>query len=126
MTGHNGSRDRALNPDEQRFRDWVLREVETTGTVVIDVPPDDQGAGYTFSVGAWRRFGIAEAVVLGLPEGMGNTLIHMYLERAKAGAVPARPRLRELLRRRPGHRRTRRQGPLPGVLRQRVRAVPEG
>jgi len=74
-----------LNPDEQRFRDWVLREVETAGTVVIDVPPDGHGAGYTFSVGAWRRFGVSEAVVLGLPEGMGNTLVHMYLERARAG-----------------------------------------
>jgi hypothetical protein len=74
-----------LNPDEQRFRDWILREVETTGSVVIDVPPDAQGAGYSFSVGAWRRYGIAEAVVIGLPEGMGNTLIHLYLERAKSG-----------------------------------------
>src|SRR5262249_24711677 len=74
-----------LNPDEQRFRDWVLQEIETTGTVVIDVPEDEQGAGYAFSVGAWRRFGIAEAVVLGLPEGMGQVLVRAYLERAKAG-----------------------------------------
>ncbi|MEV4312148.1 DUF4262 domain-containing protein [Actinocrispum sp. NPDC049592] len=74
-----------LNPDEQRYRDWILREVETTGAVVIDVPPDEEGAGYTFSVGAWRRFGVAEAVVLGLPEGMGNILINLYLDRAKAG-----------------------------------------
>lgn len=74
-----------LNTNEQRFRDWLLRETEEHGSAIIDVPPDEQGAGYTFSVGAWRRFGISEAVVLGLPEGMGSVLINAYLERAKAG-----------------------------------------
>jgi hypothetical protein len=74
-----------LNPEEQQFRDWLLHEVDARGSVVIDVAQDEEGAGYTFSVGAWRRFGVAEAVVLGLPEGMGNTLINAYLDRARAG-----------------------------------------
>src|ERR1043165_7501734 len=74
-----------LNPEEQRFRDWLLRETDVHGCAVIEVPPDEEGAGYTFSVGAWRRFGVAEAVVLGLPEGMGPVMINAYLDRAKSG-----------------------------------------
>lgn len=86
MTLQNGRVTAApLNPDEQRFRDWLLRETEVNGCAVIEVPPDEEGAGYTFSVGAWRRFGIAEAVVLGLPQDMGPVLVNAYLERAKAG-----------------------------------------
>jgi hypothetical protein len=85
MNRQNGGVTAPLNAEEQRFRDWVLRETELNGNAIIEVPPDDEGAGYVFSVGAWRRFGIAEAVVLGLPEGMGRTLVNAYVQRAREG-----------------------------------------
>jgi hypothetical protein len=38
-----------------------------------------------FTVGAWRRFGVPEAVVVGLPDGMGSVLVNAYVRRASAG-----------------------------------------
>lgn len=38
-----------------------------------------------FSVGAWRRLGVPEAVVVGLPDGMGRMVIDAYVRRASAG-----------------------------------------
>ena len=46
---------------------------------------DEYSGPYTFSVGAWRRFGVPEAVVIGLPEGMGAVLVNAYVRRAAAG-----------------------------------------
>lgn len=38
-----------------------------------------------FTVGAWRRLGVPEAVVIGLPDGMGRMLVDAYVRRASAG-----------------------------------------
>lgn len=46
---------------------------------------DAEGAPYAFTVGAWRRFGVAEAVVIGLPAGMGGQLLDAYVRSAAAG-----------------------------------------
>lgn len=46
---------------------------------------DDEGAPYAFTVGAWRQLGVAEAVVVGLPSGMGGQLVDAYVRAAAAG-----------------------------------------
>jgi len=74
-----------LPPDDERLRQWLLQQAEEFGNAVVEVPADEFGAGYVFSVGAWRRFGVPEAVVIGLPEGMGRVLINLYVRRASAG-----------------------------------------
>jgi hypothetical protein len=71
--------------DDQEFRRWLLREADEHGTAVVEVAGDGHNAPFSFSVGAWRRFGIAEAVVIGLPDGMGTTLVNAYVELARAG-----------------------------------------
>lgn len=75
----------SVGAEEQGLRDWLLREAEEHGNAVVEVAGDDDGAGYVFSVGAWRRFGVPEAVVVGLPEGMGRVLVNAYVKRAAAG-----------------------------------------
>jgi hypothetical protein len=74
-----------LSVEEQRLREWLFDQAERHGNAVVDVAEDEHGAGYVFSVGAWRRFGVPEGVVIGLPEGMGRVLINAYVERARAG-----------------------------------------
>ncbi|WP_243659197.1 DUF4262 domain-containing protein [Tamaricihabitans halophyticus] len=74
-----------LSDEDARLREWLLNEAEERGNAVVQVPQDEHGAGYCFSVGAWRRFGVPEAVVVGLPEGMGPVLINAYVARASAG-----------------------------------------
>jgi len=51
----------------------------------VSVAADAEGAAYDFTVGAWRRFGVAEAVVVGLPTGMGPQLLNAYVAAAAAG-----------------------------------------
>lgn len=70
---------------DAKLRRWLLRQAEEHGNAVIQVPADEQGPPYAFSVGAWRRFGVAEAVVVGLPEEMSPTLINAYVARAHEG-----------------------------------------
>jgi hypothetical protein len=73
--------------DEQRaLRDKLIADADTHGNAVVEVNEGDERSGpYAFSVGAWRRFGVPEAVVIGLPPGMGRDLVNLYVRRAAAG-----------------------------------------
>ena len=69
----------------QNLRSWLLEQAEQHGNAVVQVAGDDGGAPYAFTVGAWRRFGIAEAVVVGLPPEMSEVLLRAYVSRAREG-----------------------------------------
>lgn len=74
-----------LSQHDSDLRRWLLQQAEEHGAAIIEVEQDDQGAGYSFSVGAWRRFGVPEAVVVGLPDGMASMLVKAYVQRASEG-----------------------------------------
>lgn len=74
-----------LTPEELRLRDHLTAQADAHGKAIVEVAGDNDGAPYTFSVGVWRRFGIPEAVTIGLPEGAGHQLIDTYVERASRG-----------------------------------------
>jgi len=74
-----------LSDEDIELRARLLSIADRAGHATIVVPPDREGSGYVFSVGAWRRFGVAEAVVIGLDQGMGETLINAYVKRASGG-----------------------------------------
>jgi hypothetical protein len=63
----------------------LFDQAEEHGNATVEVAEDEHGAGYVFTVGAWRRFGVPEAVVVGLPDGMGSVLVNAYVRRASAG-----------------------------------------
>ena len=75
----------ALSGNDLQLREWLLKQAEDHGNAVVQVEADGQGAPYCFTVGAWRRFGVAEAVVIGLPVEMGTVLLNAYVAKAKAG-----------------------------------------
>jgi hypothetical protein len=75
----------ALSPEDLKLRAWLLEQAERFGCAVVTVPQDEEGAPYAFSVGAWRRFGVAEAVVVGLEPQMSEVLIRAYVDRASKG-----------------------------------------
>jgi uncharacterized protein DUF4262 len=74
-----------LTTEERALRERLLRDADAHGNAIVEVAGDDRSGPYTFSVGAWRRFGVPEAVVIGLPEGAGATLVNLYVRRAAAG-----------------------------------------
>jgi len=76
----------AVLPEEQeRLRQWLVEEGERQGYAAVEVDADRHGAGYVFSVGAWRNLGVPEGVVIGLPDGAGRALLDTYLRRARDG-----------------------------------------
>ncbi|WP_156753751.1 DUF4262 domain-containing protein [Actinokineospora pegani] len=74
-----------ISEDEARLRDWLLATCQTEGHAVVEVGDDEFGAGYTFSVGAWRVHGAPEAVVVGIPQDIARGLIELYVRRVAAG-----------------------------------------
>ncbi|PPK67378.1 DUF4262 domain-containing protein [Actinokineospora auranticolor] len=74
-----------ITEEQAALRQWLLRTADEDGHAVVEVPGDEHGAPYAFSVGAWRRFGAPEAVVIGLPVNMLKPLIDAYVARAAAG-----------------------------------------
>ncbi|WP_026198041.1 DUF4262 domain-containing protein [Sciscionella marina] len=74
-----------LSEEDTALRRWMLAQAEEHGCALIQVDEDDTGSGYTFSAGAWRRYGVPEAVVVGLDPEMAAELIHRYVHRAAAG-----------------------------------------
>ncbi|MGX7829213.1 DUF4262 domain-containing protein [Actinokineospora sp. 24-640] len=74
-----------LSDDEARLRQWLLSTADQDGHAVVEVAGDADGAPYAFSVGMWRRFGVPEAVVIGLPVNMTRPLIDLYARRAAEG-----------------------------------------
>jgi hypothetical protein len=74
-----------LSAEQERLRQWLYDQAEEHGNAIVEVAEDEHGAAYAFTVGTWRRFGLAEAVVIGLPEGMGRVLLNAYVQRARAG-----------------------------------------
>jgi hypothetical protein len=74
-----------LSPEQERLRRRLLDEADRHGHAIMEVAGDRHGAPYVFSVGAWRRLGVPEAVVIGLPDGMGRVLVDAYVRRAGLG-----------------------------------------
>lgn len=71
--------------DLDELRDWLIEESETRGNAVVSVAPDDGVGGYCFTAGAWRKHGVAEAVVVGLPDELATVLLDAYVDRAAMG-----------------------------------------
>ncbi|WP_399343348.1 DUF4262 domain-containing protein [Umezawaea sp. Da 62-37] len=71
--------------EEIDLRAWLLEQADLHGHAVVCVPEDAEGAPYSFTVGNWRRFGVAEAVVVGLPGDAATVLLNAYAKRAREG-----------------------------------------
>lgn len=74
-----------LPAEHEALRRWLVERAEEHGYATVEVAGDEFGAPYVFSVGTWRRLGVPEAVVIGLPDGMGRMLIDAYVRRVRAG-----------------------------------------
>ncbi len=77
---------------DENLRKWLVDTAERHGAAVMQVAGDDEGAPYAFSVGAWRRFGKPEVVVIGLASEVSHAVINTYVRRVGRGErfVPGR------------------------------------
>lgn len=74
-----------ITAEDQKLRRWLLEQSETHGHAIVQVAGDDNGPPHAFTVGAWRRFGIAEAVVIGMPPEMSQVLLSAYVTKGREG-----------------------------------------
>lgn len=75
----------ALTPDLQALRDSLIAEAEKRGNAIVSVPGEGAEAPYSFTAGAYRKYGIPEAVVIGLPRQLAPVLLDAYVDRAANG-----------------------------------------
>ena len=85
MTHNDVVPTQEIPTEYQKLRNWLLDQAEEHGTAVVRVAEESGSAPYAFTVGAWRRFGVAEAVVVGLPSEMSQVLLAAYVQRATLG-----------------------------------------
>jgi hypothetical protein len=74
-----------LTTEDRQLRDHLIAQSNAHGAALVEVEGDQDGAPYTFTVGAWRRFHVPEAVTIGLPVGAGAQLLKAYVRRAGEG-----------------------------------------
>ncbi|GAB3442252.1 DUF4262 domain-containing protein [Actinophytocola sediminis] len=74
-----------LTAEEVDLRDRLIAESDATGNAIVEVAAEDGEGPCTFSVGAWRRFGVPEGITVGLPPEAGRHLVNTYVRRAAAG-----------------------------------------
>lgn len=74
-----------LTDEQLELRERFIAESDTRGNAIVEVAEESGAAPFTFSVGAWRRFQVPEAIAVGLPPGVGARLVDTYVRRAAAG-----------------------------------------
>jgi hypothetical protein len=74
-----------LTAEHRALRDQFIAESNANGAAVVDIAGNEKHPPYAFTVGAWRRFHIPEAVTIGLPPGAGEFLVRNYVRRAGQG-----------------------------------------
>lgn len=74
-----------LTDEERELRDRLIAESDARGNAIIEVAAEGDEPPFTFSVGAWRRFGVPEGIAVGLPPGVGARLVNTYVRRAAEG-----------------------------------------
>lgn len=74
-----------LSAEHLALRDQLMAQADRQGAALVQVAADNDGAPYTFTVGAWQRLEVPEAVTIGLPAGADEQLLRNYLHRAAQG-----------------------------------------
>ena len=70
---------------DEDLRRWLLDTAEEHGAAVIQIDGTEDAAPFAFTVGTWRRCGVPEAVVIGLPPEVAQAVLNTYVAKAGAG-----------------------------------------
>ena len=70
-----------LSPPDRK----LLDDVDEYGVHIVHVPEDDEGPGFSFTVGLWHNFEQPEVIVFGLPEPVAHELLNALADAADEG-----------------------------------------
>jgi len=79
------------------YFEMVDNNIEKYGFHVTYVLEENGSTPFGYSTGLYRNFGIPEAFVSGLPNGLTNTLINNYAQTFKNKNVPLNEKLNNLI-----------------------------
>lgn len=74
-----------ITAEDEKLRRWMQETADQHGVAVLQIAEEEDSAPFAFTVGGWRRFGIPEAIVIGLAPEVGEAVVRIYAERAAAG-----------------------------------------
>jgi hypothetical protein len=60
----------------------LLDDVDEFGVHIVHVPDDEEGPGYSFTIGLWHTFEQPEIVVFGMPEDVAHDLLNSLADDA--------------------------------------------
>lgn len=67
-----------LSPPERK----ALTDIDETGLHIVHVPGDDDGPGFSYTIGLWHNFEQPEVIVFGLPEEVAHDLLNALADEA--------------------------------------------
>lgn len=71
-----------LGPGEKK----LLDDVDEYGLHIVHVPEENDGAGFSYSVGLWHNFEQPEVIVFGLSTEVAHELLNLLADEADEGA----------------------------------------
>lgn len=74
-----------ITAEDEKLRRWMQETADEHGVAVMRVAEEEGGAPFAFTVGGWRRFGVPEAIVIGLAPEVAEAVLRIYAARAAAG-----------------------------------------
>jgi Domain of unknown function (DUF4262) len=85
--------------EEQKklYFETVDNNIETHGYHITYIPEEQEVTPYGYSSGLYKSFGIPEAFVSGLPNGLTNTLITNYAQAFRNQKIPLNEKLDNLI-----------------------------
>jgi hypothetical protein len=71
--------------DDERDEKEMLANIKMYGWHVMQIPQDDEGPGFAYSIGLFQTFSHSEIIIVGLPGPMMVQLINEIGERVRTG-----------------------------------------
>lgn len=65
----------------------VIDDIATYGWHCVHIGGDEEGPGYTFTIGAFHSFGLPEFLIMGLPQATAHQIVDLALDAARSGAI---------------------------------------
>lgn len=77
----------ARQAGEDASEQKVIDDIATHGWHGVHIAGDDEGPGYSFTIGACHSFGVPEFLIMGLPQAMAHSILDVALDAARSGAI---------------------------------------
>lgn len=65
----------------------VIDDIATHGWHCVHISGDEEGPGYSFTIGVFHSFGLPEFLIMGLPQATAQQILDVALDAARSGAV---------------------------------------